>query len=130
SARLSSVRRISHRITRGLAAALIDGPLVIAYIGILFWWNTTMAFAAVTLVGAYVAFTVLLRRTQEHRDHVMFAGERASQQFELQVFEQITTLKAAGSEPAVERIWSRLAREAELSSEQSARSSARGSGVL
>ncbi len=129
-ARLSSVQALSQHVARAVGSVLTDGPMVVAYLVVLFSWNVPMGVAAVAVVAAYVGMSAILRRARESGVQTVLREDGEVRRFEAQLLAQIESIKAAGSELAIQERWDRLQSGAALAANQGARQHAIGIGAL
>ncbi len=105
--RLNSNSVVREILTSGVLSTLLDGSMVLLYLGLLFTLNPTMALVVLAAGSALVLIFVISRRRQQELAAQSLQAEAKSQSYEVEMFTAMATLKAMGSERhAVER-WSK-----------------------
>jgi ABC-type bacteriocin/lantibiotic exporter with double-glycine peptidase domain len=106
--RLGSNSSIRATLTSQTLSIFLDGGLVLAYLGILFWRDPLLAGVSLAIGAVEVAVLLsMLRRTaQLTQQHI--AAESATQAYLVEALTGIGTLKASGGEERARQRWSNL----------------------
>jgi ABC-type bacteriocin/lantibiotic exporter with double-glycine peptidase domain len=106
--RVSSNSTVREILTSNTLSALLDGVLVIFYIGFVFWMSPLIGFIIIALATGQIALFLASRRPTRDLMAEDLEAQAKAQSYMVQLLGGIETLKASGSEPrAVER-WSNL----------------------
>jgi ABC-type bacteriocin/lantibiotic exporter with double-glycine peptidase domain len=107
-ARLSSNAQVREIVTGGALSAVLDGSLVVAYLGILFWASALMGSVALGLGVLYVLVYLLSRRAKREMAAQIIAKEARSSGYQIEMLSGMDTLKALGAEQRAAENWSHL----------------------
>jgi ABC-type bacteriocin/lantibiotic exporter with double-glycine peptidase domain len=107
-ARLSSNAQVREIVTGGALSAVLDGSLVILYLGILFWASPLMGSVSVGLAVLYVLVYLLSRRAKREFAAQIIAKEARSSGYQIEMLSGMDTLKALGAEQRAAENWSHL----------------------
>ncbi|HYI03176.1 peptidase domain-containing ABC transporter [Hyalangium sp.] len=106
--RLNSNATVRELLTSGALSALLDGGLVLLYLVLLFAGSPMMGGLAVGLAALQVFIFILARRRQAELMARNLEVSASAQNFEVEMFSGIQTLKAMGLEDRAVQHWSNL----------------------
>ncbi|XXF78907.1 peptidase domain-containing ABC transporter [Myxococcaceae bacterium GXIMD 01537] len=108
SNRLNSNSTVRELLTSGALSGLLDGSLVLAYLGVLLVASPAMCALVVVLGLAQVAIFVAARNRQRELMARNLETEARSQAYQIEVLAGMETLKAMGCEHRALEHWSNL----------------------
>jgi ABC-type bacteriocin/lantibiotic exporter with double-glycine peptidase domain len=106
--RLNSNATVRELLTSGALSALLDGGLVVVYLALLFAGSWRMAVLALGLALLQVLVFLLSRQRQRELMAKNLEVSASAQNFEVEMFTGIQTLKAMGLEDRAVQHWSGL----------------------
>ncbi|SEU34066.1 peptidase domain-containing ABC transporter [Stigmatella erecta] len=108
SNRLNSNTTVRELLTSGALSGLLDGAMVLGYLGVLLVASPAMCAVALVLGLAQVSIFLVSRRKQRELMARNLETEARSQAYQIEVLAGIETLKATGCEPRALEHWSNL----------------------
>jgi ATP-binding cassette, subfamily B, bacterial len=106
--RLNSNTALREILTSGALSTLLDGSLVVLYLGVLFAGSWQMALLAMGLAVLQVLVYLFSRKTQRDLMAKNLEVNASSQSYEVELFTGIQTLKSMGIEHRAVQHWSNL----------------------
>ncbi len=106
--RLNSNAAVREILTSGALSTLLDGSLVLLYLALLFAGSWQMALLAVGLAVVQVIVFLLARRSQRELMAKNLEVTASAQNYEVELFTGIQTLKSMGIENRAVQHWSNL----------------------
>lgn len=106
--RLNSNATVRELLTSGALSALLDGSLVVVYLGLLFAGSWQIALLALGLALVQVLVFIFARGRQRELMAKNLEVSAGAQNFEVEMFTGIQTLKAMGLEDRAVQHWSNL----------------------
>ena len=106
--RLSSTALVREKLTSGALSGVLDGLMVIVYVGVLLLGNLAMAGTAIAAGLLDVAGFLLVRRRQRELAAEELHLEARAQGYEVELVTAIETLKSTGCEQRAVGHWSNL----------------------
>nr|WP_224367107.1 peptidase domain-containing ABC transporter [Hyalangium versicolor] len=106
--RLNSNTALREILTSGALSTLLDGSLVLLYLGLLFVGSWQMALLSLGLAVLQVLVYLFSRKTQRDLMAKNLEVTASSQNYEVELFTGIQTLKAMGVENRAVQHWSNL----------------------
>jgi len=97
--RVSSTSQLRDVLTQGAVSTLMDGTLVVAYLGLLAWLSPELALVVVLLAAAHFGQLWLSHRAQRELTADHLHHEAQARGSLTRILAGIETLKATGSEP-------------------------------
>jgi ATP-binding cassette, subfamily B, bacterial len=106
--RLSSNAQVREITTGGALSALLDGSLVVLYLGILFWASPIIGVVSLGLGLLYVVVFLLSRRPKRELAAQLISKEARSSGYQIEMLSGMDTLKSLGAEQRAAEHWSHL----------------------
>jgi ATP-binding cassette subfamily B protein len=106
--RLNSNSMLRELLTGNALSALLDGTLVVAYLGILLFASPLLGLLVLGLGALRVAVFLFTRRRYQDLMSGLLSAQARSRGFQVQMLGGIETLKAAGAEKRAVEQWSDL----------------------
>ncbi len=106
--RLNSNTIVREQLTQSAMSGLLDGLMVVVYLGILCFGSGAMALAALVAAAVDVGIFLLVRSRQRELTTRELQAESKSSGFEVEMLTAMETLKATGGETGAVMHWSNL----------------------
>jgi ABC-type bacteriocin/lantibiotic exporter with double-glycine peptidase domain len=106
--RLNSNVLIRQTLTSGVLSGMLDGLLMLGYFVLLFVASWSMGLIVVGFGGLQVGIFLLTRRNRKEVNDFVVARQTFSQNYQVEMFTGIETLKAMGAEARAQEQWSNL----------------------
>jgi ABC-type bacteriocin/lantibiotic exporter with double-glycine peptidase domain len=106
--RMNSNVLIRQSLTSGVLSSILDGTLMVAYLTLLFVVSSSMAALVVGFGLLQVLVFVLTRRSRKEANDQVVARQIFSENYQVEMFAGMETLKAMGAEPQAQEHWSNL----------------------
>src|SRR5262249_15310119 len=106
--RIGAVQPIQEAITRGLAAAIIDGIMAFIAAGILFFYSALLASIVIVAVLIHLALVFALFPGMRHRMEEEIIARAKEQSHLMETVRAATTIKLMGREAERESAWRNL----------------------
>ena len=104
-ARIREVDQIRQFLTGQAMMAVLDALFVIIFIGILLFYNVTLTFVTLAMLGLFVLLSVVIRPIMRSQVEVLFEHNAKNQSFLVEVVTGIQTVKSLALEPQLSRRW-------------------------
>ncbi|WP_426749386.1 peptidase domain-containing ABC transporter [Myxococcus sp. Y35] len=106
--RLNSNATVRELLTSGALSAVLDGLLVFIYLALLFYGSRPLAFLALGLAALQVLVFLFARKRQRELMSRSLEVTASAQNYEVELFNGMQTLKAMGLEDRAVQHWSNL----------------------
>ncbi|HEU5060272.1 MAG TPA: peptidase domain-containing ABC transporter [Kofleriaceae bacterium] len=106
--RLSSNAQVREIVTGGALSGLLDGSLVILYLGILFLGSWIMAVVSLGIGFLYLVLYLSTRRAKRELAAQIISKEARSSGYQIEMLSGMDTLKSLGAEQRAAENWSHL----------------------
>jgi ABC-type bacteriocin/lantibiotic exporter with double-glycine peptidase domain len=107
-ARVANNATIRETLTHRTVSAVLDGVVVLTYLGLLFFWNPLFGLLVLALGSAQIVLLLGSNRRVQHLMEQDLGANAASQNYLAEALMGIATVKAAGAEDCVIEHWSNL----------------------